>query len=611
MTLASRFLVCLLFCSTLLAQSNNPVPFVNQPLVPTSVVPGTKKFTLTINGTGFVPSSVVNWNGSARATVVLSTSSLQATITAADVAQETTGWVTVVNPSPGGGTSNVACFPVRQPAPSVAMDVDSGFSPNGANTVGDFNNDGKLDIAVASNPKPGIIEIDMYPGKGKGQFAAPVKTKFTHLLPRVLSVLAADFNGDGNLDLAVQGYGPCNTEIFLGNGHGKFSAKQNFGSICGAWAAVDFNGDGKLDLLIQGAVKFGCLAELLLGNGDGTFQLSSEVGWNDCSGGGLAIGDFDGDGTLDFAVAGGATKAIQVFLNFAGPVIYPVSYFAQGVTAADVNGDGILDLVSDGVSVLLGNGDGTFRKGSEFPIMGYQPVVADFNADGKVDIVVSSSANEWVLLGNGDGSFQTPIATRGPTRNEVAADFFRNGRLGLAFGGLGSANVFRQTDLGLFPSLMYFANQQVGSSSPPQTATLTNVEQTSAAIKEILINGANSQDYSQTNNCPASLPVNGSCEIQVTFTPKTTGYKIASLSVAYHGRGSPQTVTLNGTGVAGGTVSLTPSSLTFPVQLLNTTSKSQTATLANNGPVDLQISSIAARAPFGQTNNCPATLPNG
>jgi len=577
MSFDSRFLVCLLFCSTLLAQSNNPVPFVNQPLVPASVLPGAKAFTLTINGTGFVSGSMVNWNGSPRPTVVLSSGSLQATIAASDVAQETTGWVTVVNPSPGGGTSNVAYLFVRKPSPSVAMDADASFSARGPNAVGDFNNDGKLDIAVASIPETNVLEIDMYPGKGNGQFEAPVKTKFS--LASVGSVLAADFNGDGKLDLAVNrgiGTEECRTEIFLGDGHGKFSAKGDFFSVCGQWAVADFNGDGKLDILTLGRINGGsCVANLFFGQGDGTFQGGGFFPLGSCEtaiGADLAIGDFNGDDAIDFAFLGGK---IEVCLNngdgtFQPPVGYAVPYPAGGVTAADVNGDGILDLVSSGFSVLLGNGDGTFRNGTSAQVPGNQILAGDFNADGKVDLVFpGTSGSSWTLLGNGDGTFQTPIETRGPFPAYYfpaeSADFFRKGWLGFAFPGMsGSTNAFgyvvRQTDLSLLPSTMQFANQQVGTSSPPQTATLANVERNKVVVTKILINGANAQDYSQTNNCPASLPVGGSCQIQVTFSPTTSGYLYASLSVGYGGSGSPQTIPLTGEGVAARNVSSTPSS---------------------------------------------------
>src|SRR5258706_10852109 len=92
----------IVFLATSLLGQSNPVPFVNQPLVPATVVPGSPPFTLTVNGTGFVSGSVVNWNGSLRATTFVSGSQLTAAIAAADVALAGTATITVSSPSPGG-----------------------------------------------------------------------------------------------------------------------------------------------------------------------------------------------------------------------------------------------------------------------------------------------------------------------------------------------------------------------------------------------------------------------------------------------------------------------------------------------------------------------------
>ena len=119
-TLRFACLFVISFSVMMLAQSN-PVPLLNQPLVPERVAPGRGKFTLTINGTGFVSGAVVKWNGSSRVTTVVSGSEVKATINASDVAKAKTASVTVVNPTPGGGTSNVVYFPVRKSAPSVAF----------------------------------------------------------------------------------------------------------------------------------------------------------------------------------------------------------------------------------------------------------------------------------------------------------------------------------------------------------------------------------------------------------------------------------------------------------------------------------------------------------
>ena len=103
--LAAALLIVFGLLSTLSpeALANNPVPFVNQPLVPDATAPGGPDFTLTVNGTGFVSGAVVDWNGSSLTTQFVSSGQLTATVPAADVAAPRTASVTVVNPAPGGG----------------------------------------------------------------------------------------------------------------------------------------------------------------------------------------------------------------------------------------------------------------------------------------------------------------------------------------------------------------------------------------------------------------------------------------------------------------------------------------------------------------------------
>lgn len=120
-----RFPCCVLLgvlaiCSFLPAQTN-PVPFVNDPVVPETAAPGAAGFQLTVNGTGFASGAVVKWNGSARSTTFVSSSKLHASILASDLATPSTASLTVSNPAPGGGVSNVAFFQVTLPAPSVGF----------------------------------------------------------------------------------------------------------------------------------------------------------------------------------------------------------------------------------------------------------------------------------------------------------------------------------------------------------------------------------------------------------------------------------------------------------------------------------------------------------
>ncbi len=114
-----------------LSYAQAPVPFVNQPLIPDATAPGRPQFTLTVNGTGFVSSSVVNWNGSARSTTFVNSSQLTASILASDVAKPGSGQVTVVNPSPGGGISNAIPFEVTRAIPLFTFNRSDYAAGNG------------------------------------------------------------------------------------------------------------------------------------------------------------------------------------------------------------------------------------------------------------------------------------------------------------------------------------------------------------------------------------------------------------------------------------------------------------------------------------------------
>src|SRR5579872_6976484 len=146
-TLAAFLCIAVIFPATLIAQSN-PVPFVNQPLVPASIAPGGPGFTLTVNGTGFVSGSTVNWNGSPRTTTFISSSQLTASILSSDIVSAMTASVTVTSPTPGGGTSSVVFMPVREPSTFVSLNTAGigGSDAPGFIATGDFNGDGIIDL---------------------------------------------------------------------------------------------------------------------------------------------------------------------------------------------------------------------------------------------------------------------------------------------------------------------------------------------------------------------------------------------------------------------------------------------------------------------------------
>jgi len=182
-------------------------------------------------------------------------------------------------------------------------------------------------------------------------------------------------------------------------------------------AVADFNSDGVLDLVVA---NFGSNSvSVLLGNGDGSFQpaRSFAVGNEPIS---VAVGDFNGDGRLDLAVANNFlfSSSISVLLGngdgtFQTALSFPAGGSPRFIAVADFNGDGVLDLavanwVSATVSILLGNGDGTFQAPQNF-FAETEPnsiAVGDYDGDGRLDLAVANYSSVVVLLGNGDGSFQ-------------------------------------------------------------------------------------------------------------------------------------------------------------------------------------------------------------
>jgi hypothetical protein len=164
-----------------------------------------------------------------------------------------------------------------------------------------------------------------------------------------------------------------------------------------------------------------------------------------------------------------------------------------------------------------------------------------------------------------------------------------------------------QPQVSLSPSQVSFGNQNVGIPSSPQNITLTNIGDAILQITSISITGTNPADFSQTNSCGHGIGIGANCTIAVTFTPSRTGSRNANITISDNALNTPQSVSLSGTGVAP-SVSLSAASLTFPTQLVATTSPGQSVTLTNTGTATLNITSVVATGDFAQSNTCGSSV---
>jgi hypothetical protein len=555
---ASLSLILLALCATLYSQ-NNPVPLVYPSISPVSAAPGALGFTLTVSGYGFAAGAVLHWNGSARTTTVVSSGEVQAAINSADLAHVGTANITVANPAPGGGASNVVYFPVRQPAAGVAFAPEPGIAPaSGPVAVGDFTGDGILDIAVAETTSSSAT-ILLYRGLGNGTFSAPVSSSVT--LP-IYSLFTGDFNNDGKLDLVAStsiGDFNVNGMVLLNNGSGHFVQQTPFAGGDDGWVVgvADVNGDGILDVLFEGEAEGSGAVQVCLGNGDGTFTLKYQANENNFDGSPIGIGDFNGDGKLDMAVTddyqvdvflGNGDGTFQAFVPYA----CPLGSCYGSITAADLNGDGKLDLIVGEANVFIGNGDGTFTPGFNFSSNGGGVnAVGDFNGDGKLDIAVVSPSIS-VYLGNGDGTFQNPTSSGAfysGAQIGSFGDFNRDGQLDIVNFAGPNDQIGLQTTLGLTPASLNLGSIKIGSTSKGQQITLTNVSSKSLPISSIALTGTNAGDYIEHNTCGVGLHAGATCQITVAFKPTVKGTLPATVSITYSGTASPQTVSLTGYGI--------------------------------------------------------------
>ena len=329
----------------------------------------------------------------------------------------------------------------------------------------DVNADGKPDLVVANGS--GVISVLL--GNGDGSFQ--VALNYGSGGQTADSVAVADVNGDGKPDLLVANYYAGNGDysngtvgVLLGNGDGTFQPAATYafaGTHTTSVAVADVNGDGKPDLVISNLCADSNCATgsvaVMLGSGNGTFQpaLAYDSGGLDAYS--VAVGDVNGDGKPDLLVANYdagngnySNGTVGVLLGNGDGTFKPAVSYASGhgslsLAVGDVNGDGKPDLLvgnqcssSTGscvgsVSVLFGNGDGTFQVEVSYSSGGSSVnsiALGDVNGDGKADLLISNqcardtdcAGTVSVLLGKADGSFPAAInyGSGGQTANSAA-----------------------------------------------------------------------------------------------------------------------------------------------------------------------------------------------
>lgn len=272
----------------------------------------------------------------------------------------------------------------------------------------------------------------------------------------------------------------------------------------------------------------GEVVQILLGNGDGTFTIGASYGVDDAES--IVASDLRNNGVTDLAVAGLISPGPAILLGsgdgtFEQPVYYHLGYNALSVTVAigDMNGDGILDLVSaptvvpnlinySAVYIFPGKGDGTFGSPEiAYPVASNSfpqgLALADFNGDGQLDVTIAdefgqrNGVSEYVLLNTGTVKF-SPVEA------------------------------------------LSFTNQKHGTTSPPQVVTVINQGPSFLGISSLTTTG----DFEATSTCGKSVKAKASCTISVTFRPRNAGEKYGTVQINDSASSKPQVITLSGRG---------------------------------------------------------------
>jgi hypothetical protein len=319
----------------------------------------------------------------------------------------------------------------------------------------DLDGDGDNDLAVANNMSDNIAILI---NNGDGTFQRAVSYAIGQY-SGPYSIIANDFDGDGNNDIAVVNMFSSNVSILKNNGNGTFQSAVNYPvvNLPVSIFACDFDNDGYKDLAVVNMDDAGTIS-MLKNNGDGTFQEAINYSVGVGSANSIFASDIDGDGDNDLVATYGL--GVALFENsgdgaFQPPVIIVTDNYLSSVFLIDLDGDGDNDIFAAGsrrpssiVSIFKNNGDGTFQdavnygSGSET----HSIFSCDLDGDGSNDLVTANfrSHNISVLINNGDGTFQTAVNYAGASYPEavIASDLNGDGRNDLVVASSNYISVF-------------------------------------------------------------------------------------------------------------------------------------------------------------------------
>jgi hypothetical protein len=518
-----------------------------------------------------------------------------------------------------------------------------------AMAAGDFTGKGNLDVVAADfggNLVNGRVTYNNTVGvllnNGDGTFK-PVQQYTVGTGP--LSVAIGDFNGDGKLDLAVSSYESGATfadnvarlSILLGNGDGTFqSALITKLARPGKLAVGDFNGDGKLDLVMNDSYSpDGCQIAVLFGKGDGTFQSPVIVPVPDAANTvatNIVVADLRKNGKLDLVVpttmgnnVGDSDDVVAILLGngdgtFQPPVNYAVNTNPGPVAVADFDGDGKLDLAVSNicgtggsygnceapstVSVLLGNGDGTFQSQNTWTVGygGFSIATADVNGDGNLDLVVPNAYDSTltILYGTGYGGFIEETYAYGNQAISLVAGQLSKGGAGSADMVLGNWNSYKGSTI---TAMLNEAGTHVTLASSPNPSNSGQAVTFTARVAASVTGAGSTPTGSVTFKDGSTVLGSASLVSGVaTFSTSTLPAGTDSIVAAYSGdtNFNPNNATLVQT-VTGGKQSFTLSASPTAVTVAQGASGTSTITVVPTGGFSGKVTLVASGLPTGVT----------